>query len=104
MRSESKRKSRSKLPVFGIADRYLYDFRRWMGMKYMKYFRDHYLRESGNQFENNKYRKQCLDNAVVYENAILQMVIENNTCDLERVKYSSFAKATEDEGNGKYKI
>ena len=74
------------LPIFSVIERYLMNIKRNAAISYMRNFKDHYVKEANKELKDKEYRRRCLENAIVYENAILQMNCEVATFNYEKAK------------------
>jgi len=86
MNTNKQAEKNGNLPIFSVVARYLINLKRNAAISYMRHFKDHYLKEANKKWEDKEYRRRCLENAVVYESAILQMTCEVATFDYEKAK------------------
>jgi len=56
--------------------RFIFSFYRKLALKYCEKAKKHYMKETLNKFQDDKYRIECAKKAIVYENAILEMNME----------------------------
>jgi hypothetical protein len=47
-----------------------------MALKYIRDYNTWYIEEANKKWEDKEYRRKCLENAITYEKAILQINIE----------------------------
>ncbi len=57
--------------------RLLFSFYRKMALKYIRGYKKWYVEEANNECEDKEHRLDCLENAIIYENTILQMRLES---------------------------
>ena len=57
--------------------RLLFSFYRKIALKYTIEYRNWYFEEANKKLEDKEYRLKCLENAIIYENTILQMHLES---------------------------
>ena len=66
-----------QLHKHSVIMRLLFSFYRKMALKYVRKYKNWYLEEANKKWEDKEYRRKCLENAIVYENTILQISIES---------------------------
>jgi len=86
MNTDKQAEKNGNLPIFSVVARYLMNLKRNAAISYMRHFKDHYMKEANKKCGDKDYRRRCLENAIVYETAILQMTFEIATFDCERAK------------------
>jgi len=73
-----------QLHKHSVIMRLLFSFYRKMALKYIQDYKTCYLEEANKKWEDKEYRRKCFENAIIYENAILQINIESATEDYNR--------------------
>jgi hypothetical protein len=64
--------------------RLLFSFYRKIAIKYIREHKKWYLEEANKKWEDKDYRRKCLENAIIYENTIMQITIESVTEDYNK--------------------
>ena len=65
-----------QLHKHSVIMRLLFSFYRKMALKYIRDYNTWYIEEANKKWEDKEYRRKCLENAITYEKAILQINIE----------------------------
>ena len=73
-----------QLHKHSVIMRLLFSFYRKMALKYIREYKDWYLEEANKKWEDKEYRRKCLENAIIYENTIMQITIESATEDYNK--------------------
>ena len=73
-----------QLHKHSVIMRLLLPFYRKMALKYVLEYKKWYLQEANKKYEDKEYRRKCFENAIVYENTILQISIESATEDYNK--------------------
>ena len=66
-----------QLHKHSVIMRLLFSFYRKIALIYVREYKDWYIQEASKEWENKEYRRKCLENAIIYENSILQMNLES---------------------------
>jgi hypothetical protein len=74
-----------QLHKHNVIMRLLFSFYRRIALKYIRGYNQWYIEEARKKWEDKEYRLKCLEKAVVYENAALQMHLESVIEDYNKV-------------------